>query len=90
MASPNFTCLDCMMPTDDRGEYYMLKNEVWALTGLGTNDGMLCVGCVEDRLGRKLGSVDFSDATINKLGHPVYGDKSPRLVARLTDSPSVP
>jgi hypothetical protein len=38
-------------------EYYMLRDDVWR-EAKGT-DGMLCIGCVEQRLGRELTRADF-------------------------------
>src|SRR6516225_10125150 len=41
-----------------RNEYYMLRRELWRKV-CRFND-MLCIGCVEDRLGRKLVRADFN------------------------------
>ena len=41
-----------------RDEYYMLRTELWQ-EACQSND-MLCIGCVEDRLGRKLVPADFN------------------------------
>ena len=41
-----------------RDEYYMLRSELWRKV-CRSND-MLCIGCVEDRLGRKLVPADFN------------------------------
>src|SRR5262245_55706884 len=41
-----------------RDEYYMLRSELWRKV-CQAND-MLCIGCVEDRLGRKLVRPDFN------------------------------
>lgn len=62
-----FFCLDCGLDTSMRGacEYYTLLSHVWADTGLGRDDGMLCIGCVETRLGRELTPDDFSDCPLN-------------------------
>ena len=40
-----------------RDEYYMLRTELWRKV-CRSND-ILCIGCVEDRLGRKLVPTDF-------------------------------
>jgi len=41
-----------------RDEYYMLRTELWQKVCRSNN--MLCIGCVEDRLGRKLVPTDFN------------------------------
>ena len=53
-------CLDCDENTIELGEYYMLKSDVWAETGVSQRRH-LCVPCVEKRLGRRLRSDDFID-----------------------------
>jgi hypothetical protein len=55
-------CVDCGVDTLDAGEYYAVSEAVWPLDPLG---GMLCIGCLEDRIGRRLTPVDFTDAPIN-------------------------
>lgn len=58
-------------------EYYMVHDGLWP------NDAvMLCVGCLEDRLGRKLTYRDFTNAPVNRLN---FGTKSARLIDRLTN-----
>jgi hypothetical protein len=57
-------CLDCGTDTTEIGEYYMLENEVW-LEANPADDGMLCVGCVEKRLGRRLAPDDFMPLEMN-------------------------
>lgn len=59
-----------------RWEYYMVRNNLWALKGVG--DGYLCIGCLERRIGRKLRPRDFTTAPINE---PDPWD-TPRLLAR--------
>jgi hypothetical protein len=58
-------CIDCGTDTIEAGEYYMLRDDVWHSTGVKRDDGMLCIGCVESRLGRKLNRADFTSAGIN-------------------------
>jgi hypothetical protein len=62
-------CADCGMFTvwDGRpDEYYMVAGEVWDAAGM--DSGYLCVGCLENRLGRRLGPSDFTDAEVNDPG----------------------
>jgi hypothetical protein len=43
-------CSDCGSNTRD--EYYVVHDAIWF--GAGNVDGMLCIGCLEQRLGRQL------------------------------------
>jgi hypothetical protein len=70
-------CLDCREDTIELDEYYMLRDDVW-LEANPARDGMLCVGCVEQRLGRALRPGDFTTCVVND---PVRG--SARLRARM-------
>lgn len=73
-------CMDCGVNTGYTGiaEYYHVWEEVWNIAlgrpdaptdefvpGL-TDAGYLCIGCIEERLGRRLTVEDFSDAPINQ------------------------
>lgn len=60
-----FLCLDCGVDTGKIGEHYMLIDETWALTGLGSI-GMLCVLDVEKRIGRNLVPADFNSSYLNR------------------------
>ena len=80
-------CTDCGLDTTPctgrRGcrhigkwEHYMVHDDVWATAGM--EEGFLCVGCLEGRLGRELTAADFTPAPIND---PDPWD-TPRLAAR--------
>lgn len=58
-----FYCLDCSFDTNTNDEYYMVHDHVWKKAG--DIDGMLCIGCLEKRLDRKLNKLDFSPYPIN-------------------------
>jgi hypothetical protein len=58
-------CMDCSKDTYASEEYYMLWYKVWRSINYKM-DGMLCLNCVEKRLGRELTSKDFSKAPINE------------------------
>jgi hypothetical protein len=45
-----FCCVDCAVDTAAIGEYYMVWPDVWERGALAPDDGMLCVGCLEDRI----------------------------------------
>jgi hypothetical protein len=49
-----FCCIDCGKCTLCSGEYYMVKNELWAASGVEPNGGMLCLLDLERRIGRAL------------------------------------
>lgn len=75
-----FHCYDCDIDTLEIGEYYMVDDHVWVtLASMDENDGMLCIGCLEARIGRTLNNDDFTDAPVN---HPTF---LPNQSSRLTD-----
>lgn len=77
---PMWNCIDCGIHTGLHLEYYMVRDDVWALSGLGGHDGMLCIACLEDRIGRALTPDDFPDLPINSGGAFAF---SALLLARL-------
>jgi hypothetical protein len=44
-------CVDCGIDCEEIGEGYMVRDDLWPI---GKDDGMLCIGCLERRLGRRL------------------------------------
>ena len=76
-----FKCMDCNVCTDCSREYYMVTDEVWARAN-PKRAGMLCIGCIEARLGQLLTSAEFSDAPLNSM-NLIMG--SARLKSRLTN-----
>jgi hypothetical protein len=74
-----FLCVDCGIDTIH--EYYMVTDEVWRLAGMLRHGGMLCIGCLETRIKRRLVRDDFIDAKVNI---PTCGHKSQRLRRRLS------
>jgi len=50
----HWRCLDCGKDcmTDDK-DYYMIQNDLW-MKLVGSHNGMLCMDCLEARLGHKL------------------------------------
>jgi hypothetical protein len=57
--------LDCDDCGADFDEYYMVEDAVWAAGGLEPDGGMLCIGCLERRLGRRLKRDDFKSNLLN-------------------------
>jgi len=55
-----FGCVACGKDTNKSGEYYMVRDKVWAASGLGPHDGMLCLRCLERRIGREINIEDFA------------------------------
>ena len=81
-------CVDCGyvvrgVDWKDMHEYYNVHDDVWAASGLGPKDGMLCIGCLEDRIGRLMNKDDFGLCQINT--HPGYL-RSDRFLDRLNRS----
>lgn len=76
----NFICRSCGTDTHPKSgiqEYYMVNFDIWEV--VGNPPGMLCVGCLEDRLGRRLTPLDFLGCPLNlDLDH----HRSPRLLGR--------
>ncbi len=78
-ATFDFLCLDCKHDTF-RNEYYMLHDAVWQAANPKSR-GMLCIGCLERRIDRRLCPHDFVDAAINNPAQPLL--KSARLLSRI-------
>ncbi len=82
-------CADWGVGTITLGEMYMVKDEVWRQAWAGRRKScwhdqvpgtdILCIGCLEQRIGRRLVSGDFTDAPINDPDD----DKSERLRNRI-------
>jgi Protein of unknown function (DUF2695) len=75
-------CIDC---GGDFDEYYMVEDAVWAAAGLEPEGGILCIGCLEKRIGRTLMRCDFSDAPTND---PNKTNISARMRDRLARQPN--
>jgi hypothetical protein len=76
MHAPWRDCLDCGVPTYRIGEDYYVRPDVWPI---GRDDGMLCIGCLEQRIGRRLVAADFEEG----MPHHDPRTSSERLRARL-------
>lgn len=86
-AHKGFLCLDCEKCTmhieDGVMEYYMVQNELWEEAKAGPDEGMLCIGCLEKRLGRELTAKDFTDCPLNASVRAGGWGASERLVERI-------
>lgn len=78
LADEGWLCRDCGIHTGVTGEYYMVRDELWDEFGCG--HGMLCIACLEQRMGRILIPQDFTNAPINN-GSLTY--RSDRMVSRI-------
>lgn len=77
-----FDCADCGTNTSTphgNSEYYVIHTDLWEQIGMTVNGGMLCIGCVESRLGRELTGDDFVNCCAN-----LEPDVSERLRDRRT------
>lgn len=79
----HLVCSECGQ--DVKEEEYMVNDEVWAAAGAGA--GRLCIGCLESRLGRRVGPADFSQYGDTLMNDTEGGYKSRRLLSRLTGRP---
>ena len=77
-----FSCDDCGVDTSVINEWYMVEDDIWQKYG---SAHFLCIGCLENRLGRALIADDFMNV-------PTW-EMSPRLrdrISRLPDRPPNP
>ena len=82
-----YVCMGCKVNTHIINEYYMINNVLWDYVADSNHDGMLCIGCVEARLGRKLTSKDFTTCPLN-IQSIELGNRSERLMDRLNNTQS--
>jgi hypothetical protein len=82
-----FDCVDCGVSTHEIGEYYMVTDDIWINEAkMKKQGGMLCLGCLEERIGRKLHGADFPDYPINAVCLPDFlwnRERSERFKNRL-------
>jgi Domain of unknown function (DUF4326) len=71
-------CHDCGVNVTAIGHWYMVDDEVWAASGLGPEDGVLCLPCLERRLERNLVYEDFMPSDPENFSY--WGDR--RMVPR--------
>jgi hypothetical protein len=79
-----FICKDCGCDTVKINEYYAVTDEIWnSVVTKEDNDIMLCIGCLEKRMGRQLNNSDFKRCPANIIVG--WDEKSPRLIDRITN-----
>src|SRR5262245_56463189 len=52
---------------DEHCEVYMVRKSVWKASGMEPMGGCLCIGCLEQRIGRKLRPRDFTRHEFNNM-----------------------
>jgi len=74
-------CADCGLDTVVAGEWYDVHDEIWLQANVAnvSSRQILCIGCLEKRIGRRLTPRDFTDVPVND---PHRG-KSDRMLDRL-------
>jgi 8-oxo-dGTP diphosphatase len=87
-----FPCKDCGWDTNSaapgvRTENYLVHDKVWQQAGMEKMSGNLCVGCLENRIGRKLHAGDFPAVPVNDLSESdsdkAYSWRTDRLKDRM-------
>jgi hypothetical protein len=58
-------CKDCRVDTIALREVYMVHREIWSAAGMLPYGGALCIGCLEQRIGRQLVPEDFPPFPVN-------------------------
>lgn len=76
-------CVDCDVDVMEAKEYYMVTDSCWKRAGMESHGGMLCIGCLESRLGKKLTSRNFAECPLNWRNMCLPDYASPRLFSRL-------
>jgi hypothetical protein len=84
-------CADCGVDTNAIGEWYMVKDDVWEQAWAGRRrlpygQEILCIGCLEQRLGRTLMNCDFMRVDFAGFADEPINDDPPDLISdRLYD-----
>lgn len=79
-------CIDCGEDTDTSNSYYMVQDQLWQQAVPDpeeANNHVLCLPCLERRLGRELNALDFIEAPVNKPDHV----RNQLLLKRITTPP---
>ena len=77
----NMICLDCNVDTEKINEFYMVHDYLWNQAvpdQYERENRVLCIGCLEERLGRVLTAADFTNFPVNKKDIQSY-----RLISRI-------
>jgi hypothetical protein len=65
----HWACKNCGKDTflNDK-DYYMVRHDIWAKIGVGTD--MLCMGCMENRLGHTLRKYEILRCLVTEQENP--------------------
>jgi len=61
-------------PKRGADEWYTVHDAVWSAAG-ATNSDVLCIGCLEGALGRRLESRDFVQTPLNTPDHYRHSER---------------
>lgn len=75
-------CVDCGVDTVKINEYYMSTDAIWKRAGMHKYGGMLCIGCLEKRVGHMLKSSNFKECPLNWRNVLYPEMSSERLLSR--------
>ena len=76
-------CVDCNVNCLEINEYYMVTDSCWKRSGMEKYGGMLCIGCLEQRLGKKLTPRNFKECPLNWRHVLIPGYSSTRILSRM-------
>ena len=76
-------CFSCGVDTFALGEDFYVHDELWRDYGV---EGMLCIGCLERRLGRKLTPEDFKGKGQDRPAHFPHYERSESMKDRVGDT----
>ena len=62
-----FNCKCCGKSTLTNRDYYMLEDKLWLELNNGKYEGMMCMDCVESKLGRKIAIKDLAPVPLNMI-----------------------
>jgi hypothetical protein len=72
-ANPKRLCSDCKKDVyKNPRDYFLVTDEVWAKYGVGRD--MLCMTCLEERMGRRLERADIHDCPVSAEWNPYTRD----------------
>jgi hypothetical protein len=82
-------CCDCGLGTNVAREWFMVKPKVWGEAWAGRRkpwhelpgQSVLCIGCLEQRIGRTLCAGDFADTVVNDPEADISERMRQRLMA---------
>ena len=84
-------CHDCGSDTlRSPRDYYMVHDDVWAQYGLGSQSGMLCMNCLEIRMGQPLQAHQIMLCPLNVAINPYTQQILWAYYVALIQNPSIP